>query len=102
MIREVTAENFHAEIQNGVTIADFFSPTCGPCKMMDMMLREIDQENPALNIIKLDAVKNRETADSYHILGYPTLAIFRDGEEQRRLVGLQSKETLEETIRFVQ
>lgn len=102
MIREVTAENFRAEIQNGITVADFFSPTCGPCKMMDAMLKEIEQENPALNIIKLDAVKNRNMADSYHVLGYPTLAIFRDGKEQRRLIGLQSKEMIEESIRLVQ
>lgn len=102
MIREVTADHFRAEIQNGVTVADFFSPTCGPCKMMDTMLKEIDQENPSLNIIKLDAVENRNLADAYHVLGYPTLAVFREGKELSRLVGLQSKEMIEKTILLAQ
>lgn len=98
MIREVTAEDFQTEIQNGVTVADFFSPTCGPCKMLDVVLKEIDRANPSLHIIKLNAVENRSLADSYQVLGYPTLAVFREGRELSRLVGLQPRETIEKAI----
>lgn len=34
VIKEVTTAEFKEAMPNGLTLADFYSPTCGPCKML--------------------------------------------------------------------
>ena len=34
MLKEVNAAEFKEEMGTGLVLADFFSSTCGPCKML--------------------------------------------------------------------
>ena len=74
------------------TLVDFWAEWCGPCKMMDGPLDELAGENAGkLTVAKLNVDENPTTMSSYSVMSIPTLIVFQDGEEKRRLVGARSK-----------
>ena len=61
-------------------MVDFFSPTCGPCRMLapviDAMARKFYGR---VLIAKLDTSRNQMSAARYKIRGVPTLLFFKNG-----------------------
>lgn len=71
-----------SEMINGDTpvLIDFYADWCGPCKMMNPILKELKKAmGDNLNIIKIDAEKNADAAIRYQVRGVPTLILFRRG-----------------------
>ncbi len=92
MLKEVTAEEFEKLADTGVVLADFFSATCGPCKMLSFVLKDVEKVfEDKVKILKVDFDKNRELTEHYGVKGYPTLIFLKDGKEMSRLQGLQQK-----------
>ncbi len=92
MLKEVTQEEFRQEVDKGLVLADFFSSTCGPCKMLSFVLNDVDKTcGDKVNILKVDFDKNKELVEEYEVSGYPTLILMRDGVELKRTTGLQQK-----------
>ena len=46
--------------------------------------------------------EEEDLAARYHVMNIPTLILFKDGKEVDRMVGVQSKELLEQKIRNLQ
>ena len=44
MIKEVNHEEFEQLAKSGLVLADFFSTTCGPCKMLSFVLKDVEKE----------------------------------------------------------
>lgn len=98
-IENVTDENFSESTSEGLVLADFWAPWCGPCKMIAPILEEIDGEmSEKVKIVKLDVDDNQETASKYGVMSIPTLLLFKDGEVVDQVVGFQPKEALTEVI----
>ncbi|MBU9710950.1 thioredoxin [Evansella tamaricis] len=94
-ILNVTDQNFATETSNGVVLADFWAPWCGPCKMIAPVLEELDGEmGDKVKIVKLDVDENQETASKFGVMSIPTLLVFKDGEVVDQVVGFQPKEAL--------
>lgn len=94
-IVNVSDQNFADETSQGVVLADFWAPWCGPCKMIAPVLEEIDSEmGEQIKIAKLDVDENQETAGKYGVMSIPTLLVFKDGEVVEQVVGFQPKEEL--------
>lgn len=95
----VTATNTNfQDLINGdkPVLVDFWAEWCGPCKMMDGPLNEIAGERAGnLSIAKLNVDENQEVALNYEVMSIPTMIIFKDGVEKKRLVGARSKSQLE-------
>lgn len=92
MIKEIGAEEFAGLRDAGLVLVDFYSTTCGPCKMLAFILADVDKElGDELTIAKLDFDKNPELVEEFGIKGYPTLVLLRDGEEVARSTGLKQK-----------
>lgn len=91
MIKEVTAEEFNAMKSEGLVLADFFSTTCGPCKMLAFVLADADKEYPDVKFLKVDFDKNKDLTKEYDVSSYPTLILLKDGAEVKRMQGLQQK-----------
>lgn len=92
MVKEILGCECKQRIQSGVVLVDFFSSTCGPCKMLSFVLADIDaQLQNKIQILKIDFDKNQELVEQYNVNGYPTLLLFKDGVEINRMRGLQQK-----------
>ena len=95
-----TDANFE-ELINGENpvLVDFWAEWCGPCKMMTAPLEEIAGENaPTFGVAKLNVDENQQTAMTYSVMSIPTMIVFADGAEKRRLVGARSKAQLEHEL----
>ena len=98
-----TTQDFKQSIQNGVSLIDFNAPWCGPCRAQEPILQQLaEQFTGQATIAEMNVDDNQETAIALGIQSSPTLALFKDGKEVKRFVGLQSSQTLtqalEETI----
>lgn len=95
----LSTENFENAIENGVSLVDFNAPWCAPCRMQVPIIQQLSEqfEGKAL-IAEMNIDENRETAVKMGIQSIPTLAVFKNGKEIQRFVGLQSQDTLSKAI----
>ena len=96
-----TIDTFEEEVikQKGLVLVDFWAQWCGPCQMIAPILAEIDEEGPDVKVCKVDVDANMGLAQSYKVVAIPFLILFRDGEVQEKLTGLQSKKDLMDMIK---
>ena len=66
-------------------IVDFYTETCGICKYISPIIDEMAKERTDFKIVKIDANKNFALAKRYNFRLVPTLIVFRDGKEVKRI-----------------
>ncbi len=77
-------------------LVDFWAEWCGPCKMIAPHLEEISAAlGDKVKIVKLNIDENQQTAMNFQILAIPTMVLFRDGQEAKRIQGAMPKKRLE-------
>lgn len=94
---KLSSENFEEEVLNSEkpVLVDFFADWCGPCKMMAPIVEELATElDGKAKVGKLNVDENSDIAVEYNVMSIPTLIIFKNGKEEKRLVGVQDKEEL--------
>src|SRR5262245_3730684 len=92
-ISELTDATFDELVGGADTpvLVDFWAEWCGPCKMVAPVLEEIAGEQQSLRVAKLNVDDNPEAARRYGVMSIPTLIVFKDGQEAKRLIGAKGK-----------
>lgn len=83
-------------------LVDFYADWCGPCKLIAPIVDQLAVEMDGKIIVgSLDVDNNQETAVKYGVMSIPTLIIFKNGQEVKRVIGYQPKENLVKAINEV-
>lgn len=76
-------------------MVDFFSPTCGPCRMLAPVIDSMARKFYGRVIIaKLDTSHFQITASQYRIKGVPTLLFFKHGKLIDQVTGALPEQQL--------
>ena len=98
-MKQITEKEFDNEIKEGLVLVDFFATWCGPCRMMSMILEEIEEEvKDKVKMVKVDVDENENLARRFGIMSIPTILFYVDGKMYEKHVGLWQKEALLELI----
>jgi thioredoxin 1 len=84
-------------IQNG-GILHFTAAWCGPCKVLTKTFENNKSTFKKIKRLKVDLDEHQELAKKYNIKSVPTILLFKNGQESKRLIG---NKTLEELVNFI-
>ena len=92
----VSKNNYQEEVASSQkkVLLDFWAPWCGPCRMVSPVVDQIAQERTDIKVGKVNVDENAELAAQFGVSSIPMLAIVKDGQMQRSMVGACSKEQL--------
>ena len=108
-ITPLTTKNFESEVlknQERPVLVDFYTDECAPCEGLAIILDEIkDDYEDKLKFTKMfvsleeimQEVENKVTTE-YDVIGFPTVIIFKDGKEVKRIIGGRYEGELREEI----
>lgn len=96
-ISAVTDAEFETQVLKAdkPVLVDFWAPWCGPCRVVHPILEEMSGEREDVRIVSLNIDDNQQTAARFDVLSIPTLILFKDGAEAKRIIGARPKRSLE-------
>ena len=80
-------------------LLDFYSDTCGPCKMMDPILDSIADAIVPVVIKKINVLKESDVAAKYGVTSIPTFIMVNGDKELGRKTGVVPRPTLLDWIK---
>ena len=98
-IVDVTSEeSFRAALEdNDQVVVDYFADWCGPCKQQTPILEELAGtiDTPILGV---DTDEFQDLAGEAGVRSIPTVAVYRDGEEVERFVGVTGADAIRRAL----
>lgn len=100
MAFEFTDSNFKAELESGKPIViDFWASWCGPCRMVGPIIEELATEYEGKVLVgKMNVDENNDVPVQYSVRNIPTILFIKGGEVVERVVGAQTKASLQAAI----
>ncbi|MDR2117806.1 MAG: thioredoxin [Planctomycetaceae bacterium] len=101
LILELTEADFDRNVlQSAVPVlVDFWSPSCVPCRMLVPILEELANDNiDEVRITKINVAQFPQIVTKYGIEILPTILIFNKGIVVEQIIGVQSKDKLQNIL----
>jgi len=74
----------------GVVLVDFYADWCPPCRVQGPVIAETKAlTGGKAQVLKVDVDNQRDIAERFQIDALPTLVVLKDGQEVKRMKGLQ-------------
>jgi thioredoxin 1 len=101
LVLELTETDFDRNVLKSTipVLVDFWSPSCGPCRMLAPVLEELAKENEGdAKIAKINIAQFPQIGAKFGVEMLPTLLFFNKGNVVERMVGAQPKNKLQNAL----
>ena len=80
-------------------LLDFYADWCGPCKIMNPVLEEMEKNfQGKIEFQKVDVEANEQLAGQYDIRSIPTFILVKEDKEVDRRMGAMPKEMFKDWL----
>ena len=104
MAKRVSEADFQAEVLDGAlpVLVEFYSDSCIPCKQLSPILGGLEDDyEDQIKIVKVNGNFDADLAAKDEVAASPTILIFKNGEEVRRVRGLVKRPVLETIVKEI-
>ncbi len=104
MAKRVSGADFQAEVLDGAlpVLVEFYSDSCIPCKQLSPILGGLEDDyEDQIKIVKVNVNFDADLAAKYEVAASPTILIFKNGEEVRRVRGVVKRPVLETIVKEI-
>lgn len=100
MIININQNNYNEYVNNNdnLIILDFFTKQCSPCKVLDKILKEIDEQNQNITICKIDIEEQVDIAINFGIMSVPSIIILKNNSVLKKISGLKDKDFIQNLL----
>ena len=98
----ITTNSFENDVLRAdkPVLVDFWAQWCGPCRMLGPIIEEIANDYEGkVKVGKVNVDEQPNLASKYGIASIPTVIVFKNGKPEKTLVGLRSKNEIENMIK---
>ena len=90
---ELDASSFDITVRGATrpVLIEFWATWCGTCRLLAPTILRLSQEwCDRLDVFVVDVATAPEVATKHNIMSLPTIVLFLDGREIKRIVGMRS------------
>ncbi|MDP8221807.1 MAG: thioredoxin family protein [Candidatus Lernaella stagnicola] len=90
-----SSEEFENAMHKGAVLVFFTSPWCAACHLQEPIIERLESRFAGkVVMVSVNVDQHEQLAQRFGIHALPTLAVFRNGKEAQRWIGMQRESTL--------